>query len=404
VTLHPTVCGIGVASAAGFGKASLQKALFESCNVFTELQRPGRQAPGQQSPFIGAELPEPPQILPARIARQTGLTGAVAIAVLDEAWQEAELACLNPQRIGLVIGGSNLQAREHMLMQQTYAQRPHFLPPRYGYSFFDTDLCALCTSTYAIRGFSYTVGGASASGAMAVLHAMDAVRSGRVDACIALGALQDLSYFECQALISMGAMGGAHSSPERSCRPFDLDRSGFIFGESCAAIVIRRSDMSELGRNYGSLIGGAHIANGQRGPEPSLEGEVRAMRLALDDARITAADIDYVNTHGTGTPLGDDTEVAALRAVGLEHAALNATKSIIGHGLSAAGAMELAAVLLQMQDGRLHPTRNLDQPIDPALNWIRGIPRLHKFAYALSLSFGFGGIDTALVVQAPDAL
>ena len=201
----PVISGIGVATAFGYGVSTFRQALRQPGNRFGVMQRPGRHA--SDATFPGAELPDPPAgILSARIARTTGLTGHVAVAVLQEAWRDANLDRVAPEKIGLVIGGSNTQAREHLLIQQSYAAKLHFLSPQYGHRFFDSDLCGLCTSVFPIRGFAYTLGGASASGLLAVQHAADAVRSGRVEACIALGALQDLSYFECQALRSLGAM------------------------------------------------------------------------------------------------------------------------------------------------------------------------------------------------------
>jgi malonyl-ACP decarboxylase len=391
----PVVTGIGVATAFGYGKAALLEGMFAPRPVFAPLSRPGRQLAERAHPFRGAELADPPPLLAPRVARVTGLGGRVAVVVLDEAWHEAELERLDPERIGLVVGGSNLASRELLLTQQAYAQRMAYLLPSHGYTCFDTDVCGLCASHFPIRGFTYSVGGASASGLLAVLHAAEAVRSRRVDACIALGALQDLSYFELQALSAMGVL-----SPGMACRPFDRAHDGFMFGESCAALVICRADAGG-GHCYGSIAGGAHGANGHRGPDPSLEGEVRAIRGALAQAKLTPADIDYVNTHGTGTPRGDDTELAALRAAGLSGAAINATKSLIGHGLSAAGTVETAAVLLQMQAGKLHACQYLDDPLDAELDWVRGAPRSQRIRHALKLSFGFGGIDSALVISAP---
>lgn len=386
--------GIGVATAFGYGKTALIEGMLAPRPVFGPLQRPGRQLPDGQSLFRGAELAEPPALLAPRVARVTGFGGRVAVAVLAEAWQEAGLDDVAPERIGLVVGGSNLQSRELLLTQQAYAERMAYLLPSHGYTCFDTDLCGLCCAEFPIRGFSYSVGGASASGLLAILQAADAVRSGRVEACVALGVLQDLSCFELQALSALGAL-----SPGLACRPFDRAHDGFMFGEACAALVIRRAELGIPG--YGSLLGGAHGANGQRGPEPSLDGELRVIREALAAAGLRAADIDYVNTHGTGTPRGDLTELAALQAAGLNGAAINASKSLIGHGLSAAGAVETAAVLLQMQAARLHPCAQLDDPLAPEFDWVRGAAREHHFHHALKLAFGFGGIDSALVIGAP---
>jgi malonyl-ACP decarboxylase len=136
-------------------------------------------------------------------------------------------------------------------------------------------------------------------------------------------------------------------------------------------------------------------------PEPNSAGQVRAANLALAEAGLTVADIDTVNGHATSTPNGDDTELETYRALGLEHARINATKSILGHGLSAAGAIEVAAVLIQIEEGRLHPTRNLETPLDPRFGWVGAKPEAHAIRHALKFSFGFGGVDTALVIGAP---
>jgi malonyl-ACP decarboxylase len=401
----PVVTGIGVAAGLGYGKDALRASLFDRPDLFGVMRRPGRQGPDGDTAFIGVELPEPPELLPRRTARTASLSARVAIAVLDEAWREARLEAVDPARIGLVIGGSGLSSREQLLAQQAYAGRLSYWPPRHGYMFLDTDLCGLCAATYGIRGFAYTVGGASASGAIAVLHAAQAVQAGQVDACIALGALQDISYFDCQGFTAIGAMGSARFAdrPALACRPFDRDRDGFIFGESCAALVVQKAEGVAAGRSYGAIAGWAQVADGNRGPEPSLAGEAQAIRAALARAGLQVADVDYVNAHATGTPLGDDTELAAYREVGLQHAWINATKSAIGHGLGAAGAVELAAVLLQMRDGRLHATRNLEAPLDAGFRWVAGRPLAHRVRTALKLSFGFGGIDTALVVRDPAA-
>ncbi|WP_029002376.1 beta-ketoacyl synthase N-terminal-like domain-containing protein [Azorhizobium doebereinerae] len=404
----PVVTGIGVASGFGYGKQVLRTGLHAGADVFGVLARPGRQPAGAATPFIGVEMPDPPDVLPKRIARTAGLSGRVAVAVLGEAWTEAGLADVDPARIGLVVGGSNLQNREAVLALTAHGEGRAILSPHLGYSFFDTDICGLCCAAFPIRGFSLTVGGASASGAVAVLQAAEAVRSGRVDACIALGALQDLSHVDLAALQALGALGPRHAqaeaAPGAACRPFDRGRDGFVFGEACAALVLRRADDLPAGAAaYGSIVGGAHRADGHRGPDPSLEGELRAIRLALADAGIGPDAIDYVNAHGTGTPLGDDTEAAALLEAGLATARINATKSILGHGIAAAGAIEVAATLLQMRDGRLHPTRNLKTPIVPQLGWVGETSERLEVRHALSLSFGFGGIDTALVLRAPGA-
>ena len=393
--------GIGVATGFGYGKENFLEGLFSGRDLFAPLVRPGRQSPSGDSGFIGIELPEPPEILPKRVARTAGFSARVAVAVVQEAWTEASLDKLDPSRIGLVLGGSNLQNRELLLGQQDLERRG-FVSPHLGYAFFDTDIAALCAATFGIRGVTYSVGGASASGAVAVIHAAEMVARGHVDACIAVGALQDLSFLELEALKVMGALGPREPGT-LACRPFDRSHDGFVFGESCAALVVRRGDAVPTNEGYGRIAGYAHITDGHRGPDPSLEGELRAICSALDMAAVEPKEIDYINAHGTGTPLGDKTEVEAYRAAGLTRVAINATKSIIGHGIASAGAVEVAVTLMQMRAGRLHPTHCLDDPIDPELRWVRGQPQACQVRNALSLSFGFGGINTAIVLRAPEA-
>jgi len=393
------VTGMGVISAIGQGKAAFATALLDGGAAFGVMRRPGRQ---RESAYIGAEIRE--MTFPPGIAKQTlraaSLSAQAALVVLQEAWIEAKLSDVDPRRIGLVVGGSNVQQRELAQIHDGYRDRSAFLRPTYALTFMDSDLCGFCTAHFGIRGPAYTVGGASASGQLAIIQAAQAVLADQVDVCVALGALMDLSYWECQGLRALGAMGSDRyaDEPGLACRPFDRDHDGFIFGESCGAVVIESLESSERRgiKPHAVLRGWGFAMDGNRNPEPSLEGETRAIQGALGASGLPAAQIDYVNPHGTGSILGDETELKALHECGLTNACLNATKSLIGHGLSAAGTVEAIATLLQMQAGRLHPTRNLENPIDPTLNWVRNKPVEHSMENALTLSMGFGGINTAL--------
>lgn len=398
------VTGLGVASGLGHGQDLFRARLFEAPDIFSVLKREGREGPGGEAVHIGIEMPEPPAILPPRIARTATFSARVAVAVLGEAWRDARLEDVDPARIGLVVGGTNLASREQALAVARYAGGLDHVPPRHGHMFFDSDIVGVCAAAYPIRGFATSVGAASASGLAAIIQAMDALRAGRVDVCIALGALQDLSGHELQALRAMGAMGSSRFAdrPGEACRPMDADHDGFIYGEASAALVLTRADAQPGGRIYGRLLGSGLVADGTRGPEPCTAGQVRAAQNALAEAGLTPADIDYVNGHATGTPAGDWAELETYRTLGLTRARINATKSILGHGLSAAGTIEVAAVLMQMQEGRLHPTRNLVRPIDPGFDWVGPEAVDHRIGHALKLSFGFGGANAALVIGAPD--
>ncbi|MEX1827779.1 beta-ketoacyl synthase N-terminal-like domain-containing protein [Luteibacter sp. CQ10] len=401
------ITGVGVGSAIGHGKDAFLDALLDGRSAFDIMRRPGRQH-GQETSFIGAEMDTPPlpDAFETSLPRGLSLSGRLALTTLHEAWEEASLGALDPRRIGLIVGGSNFQQREIALLQEKYRDREAFLRPTYGMTFMDTDVVASCTSLFGIRGPSYNVAGASASGQLAILRAVQAVRSGEVDACIALGPLMDLSYWECIGLRALGAMGSDRhaDAPSSACRPFDTNRDGFIFGECGAAIVVERATRARRAgvRPYATVCGWGLVLDGNRNPDPSIDGEVAAIRAALEIAGCRASDIDYVNPHGTGSPLGDETELKALRACGLDSVAINATKSVTGHGLCAAGAVEVAATVLQMRAERLHPTLNLEEPIDNGFDWVRGRSVPRNVRHAITLSMGFGGVNTALCLRHAD--
>lgn len=397
------VSGLGIVTTAGVGRGPFADALRQGRARFGVMRREGRQRGG--SAFLGAELDDLacPEGIAPHAFRTASLGGQAALVALAQAWQEARLAQADPRRIGLVVGGSNLQQRDFALALERHSARPQYVRPSHAMTFLDSDLCGLCTEQFGIRGFWSTAGGASASGQLAVALAMDAVMGGRVDACIALGALTDLSWLECQAFTAAGAMGGAgfQDAPQQACRPFDRRREGFVFGEACAAVVVEREAAcaSRGAAPQARLLACSVTADANRRPNPSLEGEVDVIARALAQAGLRPQDVDYVNPHGSGSQLGDEVEAQALQRAGLSHARLNTTKSIVGHGLSATGLVELVATLVQMEGGWLHPSLNLEEPVAPGLAWVGGTAAAHRIRRALNLSIGFGGINTALCLE-----
>ncbi|GCF07150.1 beta-ketoacyl synthase N-terminal-like domain-containing protein [Dictyobacter arantiisoli] len=396
------ITGLGITSPIGQGKTAFTTALMQGHHAFGVMQRAGRQ---KDTEFLGAELPALtfPEQFPQRLLRTLTLSGQAALVTLHEAWNDAQLAAVDPQRIGLVVGGSNLQQRTLLQTYEAYSDRIDFLRPTFGFSFMDSDLCGLCTEQFNIQGSAYTLGSASASGQAAILQAMQNIQTGQVDVCIALGALLDLSYLECQALRTLGAMGSDRyaDNPDLACRPFDAQHDGFIYGENCGAVVIERAntDHARSVSPYASILGGAMTMDGNRNPNPSYQGEVRAIQMALAQANISANQIDYINPHGTGSLIGDETEINAIIDCQLAHASINTTKSLTGHGLSAAGTVELIATLIQMEAQQLHPSRNLKEPIQADCNWVREKARPQIIEHALTLSMGFGGVNTAICLK-----
>jgi len=401
------ISGLGITSAIGQGASAFASALLGAEARFRVMERPGRQHrhDGKATAHLGAELPSLaiPEGVSPQLWRTATLPGQAALVSVHEAWHAASLAGVPAHRVGLVVGGSNVQQRELVLMQEAYRERVPFLRTTYGSTFMDTDIVGLCTQQFGIRGASFTVGGASASGLVAAIEASEAVRAGRVDACIAVGALMDLSYWECQGLRGMGAMGSDRfaQEPDRACRPFDSESDGFIFGEACGALVIESAEHARKRRvtPRATLLGWAMHMDANRGPLSSLEGETEVIAAALRRAALSPERVDYVCPHGSGSRQGDAIELGALKAAGLTRARLNTTKSITGHALSAAGAVGLIATLVQMERGMLHPSRNLMNPIDPSLRWVGATAEAQHIENALVLAYGFGGINTAVCLR-----
>ena len=396
------ITGIGITSAIGQGKKAFTEALMQGKHAFKIMERSGRQ---NGTAFIGAEIPnlEYPDCFSKRLLRTASLSAKVAMITLNEAFEEAHLKHVDPERIGLVIGGSNLQQRELIELYEQYRDNSKHIRPTYAMTYMDSDLCGICTEQFGIKGFAHMIGSASASGQSAIQYAVQAVKSGQVDICIAMGALADLSYLEFQAFRSLGAMGSDKyaNEPKLACRPFDKNRDGFIYGESCGAVVIEKvaSIKKRSGNIYASITGMAVVLDGNRNPNPSLDGEVKVIKKALKEANLSPSDIDYINPHGTGSIIGDEIELKAIFQCGLSQAYINATKSITGHGLSAAGTVEVIATLLQMKEAQLHPTRNLQEPIEPSLRWVKEKSISYRINNAISLSMGFGGINTAICLK-----
>jgi malonyl-ACP decarboxylase len=321
-----------------------------------------------------------------------------------EAWQLAGLDADPPAAGTLVVAGSNLQQRDTAAVYAAHRDAPARVRASHGLTFLDTDLVGCLSQVFGLHGEGYTLGGASASGNLALIHAARHVRSGEADVAVVVAPIMRLSVFELHGLAGLGAMGGerCRDAPDRACRPFDRDRDGFIYGEGCGCVIVEsRARAARRGAaSLGVIAGyGVHL-DGHRDPDPSAGGEAEAMRRAVAMSGIDADRIDYVNTHGSGSVLGDACEVEALRQAGLSGARLNATKSLTGHTLSAAGAIEAIATLIQMHGGFLHPTRNLDCPIAGDLCWVRAAAELADIRYALNHSVGFSGINTAIVFRA----
>ncbi len=253
---------------------------------------------------------------------------------------------------------------------------------------------------------------ACAASANAIGDAAEMIRRGIVDVMVAGGSEAVIVEFAVAAFNSSKALSTRNEEPTRASRPFDAGRDGFVMGEGAATLILEDRDHA-LARGatiYAEVVGYGMSSDAYHVtlPRPGGAGQARAMTMALKDAGLEGSDIDYINAHGTSTPANDRTETAAIKtALGDEAAstvAISSTKSMTGHLLGGAGALEAMLSVLAIRDGVAPPTINYDEP-DPDcdLDYVPNVERPMEIRHAMSNSFGFGGHNVALIFSAPEA-
>jgi 3-oxoacyl-[acyl-carrier-protein] synthase II len=261
---------------------------------------------------------------------------------------------------------------------------------------------------YGLGGPCRAVSSACASAADAIADALRCIQRGEADVMVTGGSEAAIVNMGLGGFIAARALSQRNDDPQRASRPFDKDRDGFVLSEGCGILLIEDYEHARRrgARVCAEVLGAGASADAYNitAPHPDGAGAIRAMQLALKDAAIAPADVQYVNAHGTSTDLGDAAETKAIKAVFGAHAAklaVSSTKSMIGHLLGASGGVEAIAVAMSIKTGVIHPTINLDTP-DPAcdLDYVPNTARETRVRRAISNSFGFGGHNTCLVLGA----
>ena len=241
--------------------------------------------------------------------------------------------------------------------------------------------------------------------------ALDQIRLGRVDVVISGGADADVTYTGVGGFNALHALSTRNDSPATASRPFSKSRDGFILSEGAGCLILEEYEHAKArgAKIYAELVGGALTSDAYHmtAPEPEGLGAEKVMRMAIEDANITPNNIDYINTHGTSTPLGDIAEVKAIKAVFGEHVYsmnLSSTKSMTGHMIGGTGAVEALASIMSLKVGIIPPTINhadddVDEEIDSRINFTFNEPQKRKIRYALSNTFGFGGHNATLIFK-----
>jgi len=355
---------------------------------------------------------DPTAWLSKREIRRTPRFAQMTLAAAEEAFTQAGWGDGLPAeagRVGCVIG-TGIGAQTTIEAQAIdYVKRGrNATPPLQVATALANSAAVGVQLRYGLKGESYGIVGACAAGGQAIGTALRMIRGGEVDAMLVGGAESSISEMVTSSLLILGALSKLGIS-----RPFDQRRDGFVLGEGAGVLALESATLArergapELGRiiGYGASSDAFHVT----APPPDGAGSIQALRAVLRQADIEPSDVQYVNAHGTSTPLNDRAETTALKQVFGDHAyeiQVSSTKSTIGHLVGAAGAVEAIATLYALQTGTVPPTIGLEEPEEGLdLNFVPGEaqplkpPRPGRPAIAISDSFGFGGHNTVLAIE-----
>jgi 3-oxoacyl-[acyl-carrier-protein] synthase II len=355
----------------------------------------------------------PEEYLDKKEARRLDRFTQMALIAAAEAMGQAafDMEVLDKDRAGVIwasgIGGMltlEKEIEDHILGNGTPKHNPFLIPKMI------TDIAAGQISIqYGLRGINYCTVSACASSAHAIMNATDYIRMGRADVIICGGSEAAITKTGVGGFNSMKALSERNDQPETASRPFDKDRDGFVLGEGAGALILEEYEhaVRRGARILAEVAGVAATADAYHitAPHPEGLGVIQVMRLAMSDAGLMPTDVDYINVHGTSTPLGDVAELKAIQKVFGEHAYklnISSTKSMTGHLLGAAGAIEAIASILAMQHDFVPPTINhfTDDPdIDPRLNLTFNTAQYRPIQTAMSNTFGFGGHNASVIFR-----
>jgi 3-oxoacyl-[acyl-carrier-protein] synthase II len=315
------------------------------------------------------------------------------------------------ERVGVVIGsgigGIETLENQHTVYMEKGASRisPFFIP-----MMIINMLTGLVSMRFGAKGPTNSTVTACASGANAIGDAFRIIQFGDADVMITGGAEAPVSPISVGGFGSMRALSTRNEDPKRASRPFDADRDGFVIGEGAGIVVLeeREHALARGAKIYCEMAGYGYTADAYHmtAPDPKGQGAVRSMEGALRDAGVAPQDVDYINAHGTSTPLNDRFETMAIKKVFGDHAAniaISSTKSMTGHLLGAAGGIEFVILALAHHEGKIPPTINYETP-DPEcdLDYVPNAPRERNVDVAISNSFGFGGHNVTLATKKHD--
>lgn len=401
------VTGIGIVCPVGNDREAAWDALKAGRSGIAPIER--FDASALATRFAGEVRGFDPTIAMGRKeARRADRFTQLAVAATKEALEQGGLAIAgdNADRVGAIVGsGIGGMATLEEGMTTLLNQGPSRISPFFMPMFLTNMASGVVAMTFGMKGPNYAPVSACATSGHAIGEAAEMIRRGWADAMIASGTEAAVTPLSIAGFNAMGALSTRNDNPAGASRPFDLGRDGFVIAEGAASLLLESLDHAQargatiLGEvaGYGMTDDAFHYTQ----PPPGGEGGVRAMRLALANAGLEPKDIDYVNAHGTSTPLNEKFETEALKGVFGDAAyrvPTSSTKSMTGHMLGAAGAVEGAVALLAIRDGIMPPTINQETP-DPEcdLDYVPNEARAANLRHVMSNSMGFGGHNVSLV-------
>lgn len=403
------ITGLGVVSSLGLGAERFWRALKAG---ETNIDRLSLFDPSPFACQIAGEVRDFRAVdwIEAKEARRMARFTQFAVAAARMALGDASLTIdpFNAHRVGVYlgtgIGSLGIIPDEHDVLLQKGPDRvsPFFIP-----AMMPNMAAAQVSRIFGLKGYNSTTVTACAASTQAIGEGLEAIRRGAAEVMLAGGADASICPLGLAGFCAIRALSTRNDDPKHASRPFDVQRDGFVPAEGAAILVIEELGhaLARGARIYAELVGFAATADAYHivAPEPEGEGAVRAMRKALENAGVRPEEVDYINAHGTSTPLNDATETKAIKRVFGEDAyriPISSTKSMVGHLLGASGSLESVATVLTLFEGFVHPTINLEEP-DPEcdLDYVPHVGRWADVRVALKNSFGFGGQNACLVYK-----
>jgi beta-ketoacyl ACP synthase len=352
---------------------------------------------------IGGHLKEPLDPLMSRLEmRRMSYVQRLAKYVGNQLWENAGKPDVDPDRFSVVVG-TGLGGGEKIV--ETYDAMneggPRKVSPLAVQMIMPNGAAAVVGLELGARAGVITPVSACSSGSEAIAHAWRQIVMGDADIAVCGGVEGVIEALPIAAFSMMRAMSTRNDEPERASRPFDKDRDGFVFGEAGAMMVIELEEHAKArgAKPLARIMGAGISSDAFHMVAPAADGlrAGHAMKRAMETAGLSPSDIQHVNAHATSTSIGDVAEANAIRVAGVEHAAIYAPKSALGHSIGAVGALESILTVLALRDGVIPPTLNYETP-DPEidLDVVAGEPRYGDYQYAINNSFGFGGHNVAL--------